>query len=135
LGWVSGDEMPGRILIVDDNTDAANTLARQLAVTGQETRVAYDGFEALEFAATFPFDIAFIDIGMPGMNGYEAVRKLRASRGTDDLIMVALTAWSQPEAKQHARESGFDRHVVKPMSEQTLNELLAMLEPKKPEAN
>ena len=65
--------MPGRILIVDDHLDAANTLARQLAVTGHETRVAYDGFEALDIAATFPFDIAFIDLGMPEMNGYEAV--------------------------------------------------------------
>ena len=102
---------------------------------GHEARVAYDGFEALEIAVDFPFDLAFVDIGMPTMSGYEAVGKLRASRGTSDVVMVALTGWSREEDKRHARESGFDRHVTKPISQETLSELLAMLGPKKPEAN
>jgi CheY-like chemotaxis protein len=120
---------------VDDNRDAANMLARLLAVKGYEARVAYDGFEAMEIATAFQFDLAFIDIGMPGMSGYEAVVKLRAIRGAGDVLMVALTGWSKLEDRQQAYESGFDIHVAKPMGADKLNELLALLEPKKPEAN
>ena len=122
--------MAGRILVVDDNRDAANTLARLLSVLGHEARVAYGGDEALDIATGFPFDMAFIDLGMPNLNGYETCARLRQNRMSGDVVMVALTGWSQEQDKQLALKSGFDVHVAKPMSEQRLNELLALLVPK-----
>ena len=122
--------MGGRILVVDDNRDAANTLARLLSVLGHDAKVAYGGGEAVEIAIGFPFDMAFIDIGMPDLNGYETVARLRQNRMLADVVMVALTGWSQEQDKQQALECGFDFHVAKPMSEQRLNELLALLVPR-----
>src|SRR5436189_3033405 len=104
LATASNMTMGGRILVVDDNRDAANTLARLLSVLGHEARVAYGGSEALEIATEFPFDMAFIDIGMPDPNGYETVARLRQNRMSADVVMVALTGWSQEQDKQQALE-------------------------------
>jgi two-component system, sensor histidine kinase len=124
--------MGGRILVVDDNRDAANALARLLAVRGYEAKVAYGGSEALEVAAGFPFDMAFIDIGMPDLNGYETAAKLRQIRASSDVIFVALTGWSREEDKKQAYDAGFHVHVAKPMGESQLAELLALLKPQPP---
>jgi CheY-like chemotaxis protein len=121
--------MPERILVVDDNRDAADSLARLIQSFGHEVKAVYDGPQALEETTSFEPDMALVDIGMPGMNGYETVAELRKRRGHVHLIVVAVTAWSRDEDKRRAYESGFDLHVAKPMSVEKLKELLRLLEP------
>jgi CheY-like chemotaxis protein len=121
--------MPERILVVDDNRDAADSLARLIQSFGHDVRAVYDGFTALDETANFQPDMALVDIGMPGIDGYETVRQLRERRGNVHLIVVAVTAWSRDEDKQRAYESGFDLHIPKPMTIETLKELLRLLDP------
>jgi CheY-like chemotaxis protein len=121
--------MPERILVVDDNRDAADSLAKLIQSFGHDVRAVYDGFSALDETATFQPDMALVDIGMPGIDGYETVRQLRERRGNVHLIVVAVTAWSRDEDKQRAYESGFDLHIPKPMTVETLKELLRLLDP------
>ncbi len=108
-----------RILVVDDNADAAETLAMLLSLEGHETRVANDGATALVLADEFSPDTIFLDIGMPGMNGYEAARRLRDVKGTA-VRLIALTGWGAEEDRRLASEAGFDRHLVKPVDPATL---------------
>ena len=103
-----------RILVVDDNTDAAESLSMLLDLEGHSTRVAHDGASALAVAAEFKPDAVFLDIGMPGMNGYEAARRLRAANGTA-IRLIALTGWGAEEDRRLASEAGFDHHLVKPV--------------------
>ena len=121
--------MPDRILVVDDNRDAADSLARLIKSFGHDAKAVYDGIHALEETLSFEPDMALVDIGMPGMDGYETVTELRKRRGQVHLIVVAVTAWSRDEDKQRAYESGFDLHVAKPMSAEKLKELLQLLDP------
>jgi signal transduction histidine kinase/ActR/RegA family two-component response regulator len=103
-----------RILIVDDNADAADSLAMLLDLEGHSTRVENDGESALIAAAEFKPDTVFLDIGMPGMNGYETARRLREAHG-DSMRIIALTGWGAEEDRRLAHEAGFDRHLVKPV--------------------
>jgi CheY-like chemotaxis protein len=121
--------MDDRILIVDDNTDIADTLAKLLATLGYEAKAVYGGQQALESVADFHPDMAFIDIGMPGLNGYEVVQKIRQQRSEIHAILVALTGHSQADDIQQAYNSGFDLHVAKPMGLDKLQELLTLLDP------
>jgi len=121
--------MAERILVVDDNHDAANSLAKLIESFGHDVKAVYGGNEAIEETATFLPDMALVDIGMPDLDGYETVRKLRERRGNVHLIVVAVTAWSRDEDKRRAYDSGFDLHVAKPMSIEKLKELLALLDP------
>lgn len=121
--------MKGRILIVDDNREAADALARLIGICGYETRTIYDGQQAVEAAADFNPDMALIDIGMPGLNGYEVAKQIRQQRANVHVIVVAVTGYAQPDDKRRAYESGFDLHVAKPMNVDKLNELLALLDP------
>jgi CheY-like chemotaxis protein len=121
--------MPERILVVDDNRDAADSLARLIRSFGHEVRAVYGGKAALEETATFLPDMALVDIGMPDLDGYETVTELRQRRGHVHLIIVAVTAWNRDEDKRRAYESGFDLHVAKPMTLATLKELLKLLDP------
>ena len=116
--------MPERILVVDDNRDAADSLAKLIHSFGHDAKAVYGGNEALEETATFLPDMALVDIGMPDIDGYETVRQLREKRGNVHLIVVAVTAWSRDEDKRRAYESGFDLHIAKPMSVEKLKELL-----------
>jgi CheY-like chemotaxis protein len=118
-----------RILVVDDNRDAADTLVRLLAALGYEAKALYDGQAAIEHAAEFQPDMAFIDIGMPKLDGYEVVKQIRQQRGAHHVILVAHTGWSGGTDKQRAYDSGFDLHVAKPMGMETLKEFLALLDP------
>jgi signal transduction histidine kinase len=113
-----------RVLVVDDNTDAAETLSMLLDLEGHETRVAHDGESALAIAAEFRPDIVFLDIGMPGMNGYETARRLREAQGAS-LRIVALTGWGADDDRRRAHEAGFDRHLVKPVDPAMLASALA----------
>jgi len=102
------------MLIVDDNRDAADSLGMLMKAMGNDTRVAYDGSEALAIALQFHPEVVLLDIGLPTMSGYDVARELRRRPGGAMLLLIATTGWSQPADKQHAREAGFDHHMVKP---------------------
>jgi PAS domain S-box-containing protein len=115
-----------RVLVVDDNEDAARSLARLLVrFHGQDVRVAHDGPSALELAATFRPEVVILDIGMPGMDGYEVARRLRSHPELRWPRLVALTGWGQEGDRQRSREAGFDCHLVKPVDPEALRALLS----------
>ncbi|HYR32672.1 MAG TPA: response regulator, partial [Burkholderiales bacterium] len=115
---------PLRILVADDNRDAADSLQRVLALYGHEVRVAYDGASAVNVGSEFRPRVAILDIGMPGTNGYDVARALRARQG-EGVTLVALTGWGQEADRRRSAEAGFDHHLIKPVDPQTLNALLA----------
>jgi CheY-like chemotaxis protein/two-component sensor histidine kinase len=126
----SGEPAPAldcRILVVDDNRDSADSLAMVLKLRGSETRVAYDGLDAVAVAATFQPDIVLLDIGLPKLNGFEAARRIRDQSNGNGIVLVALTGWSQEADRQRAREAGFDGYAVKPVDHAVLHELLQNL--------
>jgi CheY-like chemotaxis protein len=116
-----------RILVVDDNHDAAESLALWLRLSGHEPHIAHDGLEAVEMAAEVRPDLILLDIGLPQINGYEAARRIREQPGGKDVVLIALTGWGQDEDRQRSLESGFDGHMVKPLHPDTLANLLADL--------
>ena len=113
-----------RVIIADDNRDAADALCRLLALSGYDARAAYDGAEAIELCESFRPRAAVLDIGMPGRSGYDVARQLRALRGRE-LKLIALTGWGSEADVQRAREAGFDHHVTKPVDPALLGELLS----------
>jgi signal transduction histidine kinase/ActR/RegA family two-component response regulator len=115
---------PRRILIVDDNRDAADTLAALLGRLGATVGVAYGGADALERLPIFAPDVVLLDIGMPEIDGYEVARRVRAA-GETEVLLVALTGWGQDEDVRRSRAAGFDHHLVKPPDIQRLREILA----------
>jgi PAS domain S-box-containing protein len=119
-----------RILIVDDNQDGADLLAMMLESMGNETRVAYDGEEAVSATREFRPDVVLLDLGLPKLNGYDACRLIRAQDGGKDLLLIAQTGWGQSEDRQRTREAGFDHHLVKPLDPHVLQKLLADLRPR-----
>jgi signal transduction histidine kinase/ActR/RegA family two-component response regulator len=116
-----------RILVVDDNEDAAEWLATVLRLHGHETHVAHDGLEAVTTAERIRPDAVLLDIGLPRLDGYEACRRIRAQSRGRDLLLVALTGWGQDEDRQESRDAGFDAHLVKPVDDEVLLKLLASL--------
>jgi PAS domain S-box-containing protein len=116
--------LPGcRVLVVDDVKPSADTLSMMLAGLGQEIRIAYDGWSALAVAEEFCPDVAFLDIAMPEMDGYEVAKRLRQISGCRP-VLVALTGYGQEEDRRRALEAGFDHHLVKPASLDALRQLL-----------
>ena len=113
-----------RILVVDDNEDFATSLAMILRDLGHEVRVEHDGTAGLHAAEAFQPLVAFLDIGMPGLSGYELARSLRTSPRTSAMYLVAVTGFGQEADRLLAREAGFDRHVVKPIDPASLPRLL-----------
>ncbi|MGE5096926.1 MAG: PAS domain-containing protein, partial [Betaproteobacteria bacterium] len=114
-----------RVLVVDDNKDAADTLGIMLREMGAEVQVAHDGEEALDAFARFRPSAVLLDIGMPRMNGYEVARELRARFPDVPVSLIALTGWGQEEDRTRARDAGFDHHIVKPANLDELQALLA----------
>jgi len=110
---------------VDDNRDSANSMAMLLKYDGHTTHTAYDGLEAVEAATTFRPDVVLLDIGLPGLNGYEACRRIREQASDKTVRLIALTGWGQHEDRQKTTEAGFDAHFVKPVD---FAELLKVLE-------
>jgi PAS domain S-box-containing protein len=126
----SGDDVTtarGRILVVDDNHDGAESLALLLARTGAETRTAHDGASAVAAAAAFRPDVILLDLGMPKMNGYEACKAIREQPWGQDMVIVALTGWGQDEDRRRSAAAGFDGHLVKPVERAALVSLLDSL--------
>jgi CheY-like chemotaxis protein len=111
------------VIIVDDNRDAAQTLARLLKLSGYETSVAYSGQDALTLAAQSKPHLALLDIGLPGMDGYELAGRLKQAH--PGIFLAAISGYGQAADRQRAKEAGFDEHFVKPVK---LEELLRLLE-------
>jgi CheY-like chemotaxis protein len=118
-----------RILVVDDNEDAATLLAMTLSIYGHDTRIAHDGPQALAVAAEYRPDIVFLDIGLPTVDGYDTARAIREQPWGKDVRLVALTGWGHAADRRRSREAGFDHHLVKPADAETIVELIASLEP------
>jgi len=118
-----------RIIVVDDNEDAANTLSMLLQLEGHTTVVAYDALSALERADIERPDVMLLDIGLPGMSGYELAKRLRASPKTASVTLVALTGYSRSADRHQSREAGFDHHLTKPAG---MDELRTILRVRKP---
>ena len=114
-----------RILIVDDNMDAAESLAMLLRLGGHEIRVAHDGVSALQALRAFEPTLVVLDIGMPGMDGYEVARRIRLQPVMQPAMLVALTGWGQEEDRRRTKLAGFDYHLVKPVEPDALQELLS----------
>ena len=114
-----------RVLVVDDNRDAADSMRMLLDAAGQDARAVYDGVSALEIAESFRPEVILLDIGMPSMDGYHVVRELRARGFVPPPVIAALTGWGQDSDKKKAHEAGFDHHFTKPVS---ADELMAFLE-------
>jgi signal transduction histidine kinase/CHASE1-domain containing sensor protein/ActR/RegA family two-component response regulator len=114
----------GRVLVVDDNVDAAVTLAEGVALEGHEVRVAHDGPSALDEARAFSPEVILLDIGLPGMDGYEVVRRLRELPQARAALIVALTGFGQQSDRQRALGAGFDEHLVKPVELDTVTAVL-----------
>ncbi len=119
---------PGhRLLVVDDNEDAANSLAVLLRLKGHQVKVAHHGRAALEIAQNYRPDMIFLDIGMPGMDGYEVARRLRQHPDLKNVVLAALTGWGQQEDRRRSAEAGFDHHLVKPPEPKVVESLLGDL--------
>jgi PAS domain S-box-containing protein len=116
--------VPRRILVVDDNADAAEMLRELLTTFGHETALAFDGKTALELALRFKPEVALLDIGLPGMDGYELARRLRAVTDLERLQLIAVTGYGQDHDRARTKAAGFDQHVVKPVGLEELTELL-----------
>ena len=126
--------MKERILVVDDDSDVANSLVRLIITLGYEAKAVYDGRRAAAVAADFMPDMVFIDIGMPGFDGYQTVSRIRAHRECGHAVLIALTGWATNEDRQRSYSHGFDLHIAKAMSVDKLEELLTLLDPAQTES-
>jgi PAS domain S-box-containing protein len=124
-GTAAAARVGRRILVADDNQDAADSLAMLLEMSGHEVRVAHDGRAALSLAQTFHPDTALLDIGMPQLNGYEVARALRREPWGAGITLIALTGWGQESDRQKAIDAGFDRHLTKPIDPDALEALMS----------
>jgi CheY-like chemotaxis protein len=119
-----------RVLVVDDNRDAADSMRMLLEASDQEARAVYDGVSALEIAESFRPEVVLLDIGMPSMDGYQVVRELRARGFVPQPAIAALTGWGQDSDKKKAQEAGFDHHFTKPVDAADLMAFLDRVAPR-----
>src|SRR5262249_48038208 len=117
-----------RILVVDDNQDSAESLAKLLRLFGNDVRTAHDGRLALELAGPYCPDVVLLDIGLPGMDGLEVCKRLRRQSREGQPLIVAMTGYGQDEDRRRTQEAGFNAHLVKPLDLDALHELLSRLE-------
>jgi PAS domain S-box-containing protein len=118
-----------RILVVDDNQDAADSTAMILGLLGHDTQTAHDGLEALQAAASYRPGVVLLDLGLPKMNGYEVARHIRAQSWGRNMALIALTSMGQEEDKRRSQEAGFDHHLTKPVAGNVLESVLALVVP------
>jgi len=116
-----------RVLVADDNEDSAETLALLLQALGNEVRAVHDGQRAVEEAESFRPDVALLDIGMPGLDGYEVCRRIRQHDWAQTIVIAALTGWSRDEDRDRSEQAGFNHFLVKPVDPKALEELIAGL--------
>jgi PAS domain S-box-containing protein len=117
-----------RLMVIDDNKDAAESMSMLLELWGHEVVCAYDGRSALEAAAKYHPDAVFLDIGLPGMDGYEIAERLRGRPESARAVLIAITGYGQDEDRRRSRDAGIDHHLVKPVAPETLHNLLDSLE-------
>jgi CheY-like chemotaxis protein len=115
---------PRRVLVADDNEDSAETLSLLLQALGNDVRTVHDGRRAVEESEAFRPDVALLDIGMPGLDGYEVARLIRSKPWGAGIVLIALTGWGEEEDVRRSREAGFDRHLLKPIDIAPLREAL-----------
>ncbi len=120
-----------RVLIADDNRDAAEALSMRLRMAGHDVRVVHDGVEALAAADALAPDVVLLDLGMPRMDGYEAARRMSGRPWRQHATLVALTGWGQQEDRDRSAAAGFDRHLVKPIGEADLSDVLQKVQPRR----
>jgi PAS domain S-box-containing protein len=126
----AGPEVPRRrVLVVDDNEDSAEVLAMVLQRAGHEVVTAYDGLTAVASAQRFTPEVMIVDIGLPGINGYEVARRLRADPAIAKVFLIALTGWGSDDDRRRAAEAGFDVHLTKPIDASVVRKLIAQLAP------
>jgi CheY-like chemotaxis protein len=113
-----------RILVVDDNADAGESLAMFLKIEGHEVKAVTDALQALSCLEVFAPQVAIVDIGLPGMNGYELATAIRADKALPTPMLIALTGYGQQEDFERAREAGFDHHFVKPADLRAIQEVI-----------
>jgi signal transduction histidine kinase/CheY-like chemotaxis protein len=116
--------LPQRILVVDDNRDAADSLGLFLGLLGSDIKVTHDGIAALQALEDFQPHVMLLDIGMPGMDGHEVARRTRQQSRFDDVVIIALTGWGQEKDRRASREAGIDMHLIKPVDLSRLQQLL-----------
>lgn len=119
-----------RVLVVDDNVDTAQSVGMLLRATGHDVREAHDGPPALEAALEYKPDVVLLDIGLPGMNGYEVAKRLRQQPGLGNVVLVAMTGYGQESDRRHSLEAGFDHHLVKPGDFAKVQSILATIKPR-----
>jgi DNA-binding response OmpR family regulator len=117
-----------RVLVVDDNQDAADSLAMLLGVRGEDVRIAYDGAKALEVERDFKPDVVLLDIGLPAVSGYDVAERIREKRG-DKVLIVAITGWGQEKDLRRAEDAGIDHHFTKPVDFEALVALIERAAP------
>jgi CheY-like chemotaxis protein len=117
-----------RVLVVDDHMDAAETLATLLQLWGHHSCLAHDGTGALQAVTAFQPDVVLLDIGLPGMDGYQVAQQLRECPGMEKAVLVAMTGYGGEEDHRRSQEAGIDYHLVKPVDLEVLQELLARSE-------
>jgi CheY-like chemotaxis protein len=121
---------PLRILVVDDNLDAAEALAMLLKETGHDVRTAHDGPAALDAALDLRPNVVLLDIGLPGMDGYEVSRKMRQQPELENVVLVAVTGYGQEADRERSQAAGFDHHLVKPADIKNVQKILAIVSEK-----
>jgi CheY-like chemotaxis protein len=119
--------MRRRVLIVDDNVDAAESLQLWLQMAGHEVQIAPDGPQALVAAEAGRPEVILLDIGLPVMSGFEVARRIRQTQWGRGMVLIALTGWGQEEDRRRTKEAGFDHHLTKPIPPDEIEELLRSL--------
>jgi CheY-like chemotaxis protein len=117
-----------RILIVDDNSDAAVSLAMLLTISGNDTHTAHDGVEAVNAFEQYRPEVILLDLGLPKLSGHEVCRRIRERPGGGDVVIIALTGWGQESDRRKSQDAGFDGHLVKPIDYGALMDLLRSVE-------
>ena len=120
----AGRDMPRRIVVIDDNQDAAESLAMLLRLKGHDVEIAFDGVSGVELALGSTPDCVLVDIGLPGIDGYEVAKRLRAHDRNGRTLLIALTGYGQAEDRTRSRQAGFDHHLVKPVAQNVLEDIL-----------
>ena len=118
-----------RVLVVDDNVDAAQSLADLLSLLGHDVRLAYEGISAVQTAVAWCPEVVLLDIGLPGLNGFEVAKRIREQAAQPNMVLVALTGYGQATDRQRSKDAGFDHHLVKPADFDEVEKILAELRP------
>jgi two-component system CheB/CheR fusion protein len=124
LGITHGDVLTRRVLLIEDNRDAREMFRMMLELAGHEVLEAEEGLSGLELLKAKRPDVAVIDVGLPGLNGYEVARRFRAEPDADAVMLVALTGYGTPEARERSRQAGFDHHLIKPVDPEALQAIM-----------